>query len=161
LANRAAAAAAAVVADTFTGPGSWRYWDDAAHNSRRMLSQNKFNSLESIDAANEGGHSGPDSWRGRLLRNAAPSTAVSTNSNKDIAAAASAAPNSLQERGSGGHHGGFGHGYGGGWGGGGGSYGPSSYYYGAGSASSRFDFGSMWAGGARKLQGERASLGVL
>jgi hypothetical protein len=59
------------------------------------------------------------------------------------------APNSLQERGSG--RGGFGHGGGGGWGGGG-SYGPSSSYYGSGSASSRFDFGSMWAGGARKLK---------
>jgi hypothetical protein len=75
-------------------------------------------------------------------------------------AADNAAPNSLQERGSGGHHGGFGRGYGGGYGGGG-SYGPSSYYYGPSSASSRFDFGSMWAGGARKLQGVRVSHGVL
>jgi hypothetical protein len=138
-----------------TGPGSWRYWDDAAHSSRRMLSHNSHNLQDSVDAANEGGHSGPDSWRGRLLRSVAPSTAAaSTNSNDVGVQAAPTAPISLQERGSGGR-GGFGRGRGGGGGwGGGGSYGPSSSYYGGGSASSRFDFGSMWAGGARKLQGE-------
>jgi hypothetical protein len=76
-----------------------------------------------------------------------------------MAAAAAVGPatahDSLQERGS---HGGFGHGGGAFGRGGGGGYGPSSYYYGAGSASSRFDFGSMWAGGARKLQGAEGNL---
>jgi hypothetical protein len=86
------------------------------------------------------------------MGSAASSDATPSNSNKEIATAAPAAQhNSLQERGSGGR-GGFGRGGGGGWGGGG-SYGPASYYYSPGSASSRFDFASMWSGGARRLQG--------
>ncbi|KAF6259175.1 hypothetical protein COO60DRAFT_1514973, partial [Scenedesmus sp. NREL 46B-D3] len=120
----------------------------AAHNSRRTLSRSSTDPQDSVPAANTGDHSGTDPCRERLRMGPA---AASMNSNgHSTAPAAPAAPNSLQERGS--RYGGFGRGGGGGYGGGG-SYGPGSYYYSPGSASSRFDFGSMWAGGARKLQG--------
>uniref|UniRef100_A0A383WED3 Uncharacterized protein n=1 Tax=Tetradesmus obliquus TaxID=3088 RepID=A0A383WED3_TETOB len=141
----AAAAASAVTGPATDSKPVEQQQEAAAAANRGGFGRGSFGS---------GGHYGPSSWGRRLQADAAPDTPSQGRAllaaellaaeelmspSTPASAAAAAAATAMLERATDG-----------------GRYGPSSYMY-AGSRPSRYDFGSMWAGGARRLQGSAAA----